>query len=146
MSVAVFVGDAQEWIPEVADAMGKVQPGAWDDSAAGYGPQISGAARERILGYIQIASPETHQNHQWWASIIAAFARDSGNLLQPINQLVSFFLNGRDRVVKGDIVNGKFPQQQIDFIGWKVGCGVLATVIGTATSMAAIQNVDSSAT
>ena len=52
ISVAVFVGEAQEWIPDVAEAMAKVRPGAWDDNGAGYGPQISPQARERILSYI----------------------------------------------------------------------------------------------
>ena len=53
ISVAVFVGDSQEWIPDVAEAMAKVRPGAWDDNGAGYGPQISPAAKARILDYIQ---------------------------------------------------------------------------------------------
>ena len=58
ISVAVFVGEAQEWIDDVATAMSKVIPGAWDDENAGYGPQISGQARDRILGYIQKGKDE----------------------------------------------------------------------------------------
>jgi len=58
ISVAVFVGEAQQWIPDVAEAMGKVSPGAWDDKAAGYGPQISPAAKQRILGYIEKGKKE----------------------------------------------------------------------------------------
>ena len=58
ISVAVFVGAASEWIPDVAEAMSKVRPGAWDDNGAGYGPQISPAARERILGYIEKGKAE----------------------------------------------------------------------------------------
>jgi malonate-semialdehyde dehydrogenase (acetylating)/methylmalonate-semialdehyde dehydrogenase len=58
ISVAVFVGEAQEWIPDVAEAMSKVRPGAWDDNGAGYGPQISPQARDRIMGYIQKGKDE----------------------------------------------------------------------------------------
>jgi len=58
ISVAVFVGDAKNWIPEVAEAMAKVKPGAWNDADAGYGPQISAAAKQRILGYIEIGKTE----------------------------------------------------------------------------------------
>ncbi|MFP6805753.1 MAG: CoA-acylating methylmalonate-semialdehyde dehydrogenase [Pseudomonadales bacterium] len=53
ISASVFVGAAKEWIPELRDAMAKIKPGAWDDKDAGYGPQISAAARDRIVGYIQ---------------------------------------------------------------------------------------------
>jgi malonate-semialdehyde dehydrogenase (acetylating)/methylmalonate-semialdehyde dehydrogenase len=48
ISVAVFVGAAQEWIPELKEAMAKVRPGAWNDSGASYGPVISPKAKERI--------------------------------------------------------------------------------------------------
>jgi malonate-semialdehyde dehydrogenase (acetylating) / methylmalonate-semialdehyde dehydrogenase len=58
ISVAVFVGEAKEWIPDVKEALAKVRPGAWDDDGAGYGPQISGAARDRILGYIEKGKEE----------------------------------------------------------------------------------------
>ncbi len=53
ISVSVFVGEAQNWIPDLKEAMAKVRPGAWDDDGAAYGPQISVAARDRIVGYIQ---------------------------------------------------------------------------------------------
>ncbi|TDP28942.1 methylmalonate-semialdehyde dehydrogenase [acylating] [Idiomarina aquatica] len=48
ISVAVFVGSAKEWIPEVAEAIAKVRPGAWNDENAAYGPVISPQAKERI--------------------------------------------------------------------------------------------------
>ena len=48
ISVAVFVGAATEWIPEVAEAIAKVRPGAWNDENAAYGPVISPQAKERI--------------------------------------------------------------------------------------------------
>ncbi|MCB1645025.1 MAG: CoA-acylating methylmalonate-semialdehyde dehydrogenase [Pseudomonadales bacterium] len=58
ISVAVFVGEAAAMIEDVRAAMAEVRPGAWDDSEAGYGPQISPAARERILGYIEKGKQE----------------------------------------------------------------------------------------
>lgn len=53
ISVAVFVGNSNEWIPEVRDALAKVRPGAWDDKEAGYGPLINPQAKERVLRFIQ---------------------------------------------------------------------------------------------
>ncbi|MCW8885488.1 MAG: CoA-acylating methylmalonate-semialdehyde dehydrogenase [Motiliproteus sp.] len=53
ISVAVFVGETKEWIPEVRDALAKVRPGKWDDPEAGYGPLISPQAKQRVLDYIQ---------------------------------------------------------------------------------------------
>ncbi len=58
ISVAVFVGEAAEWIPELRDAMAAVAPGPWDDSGSAYGPQINAAARERILGFIEAGKQE----------------------------------------------------------------------------------------
>jgi len=55
LSVAVFVGEAQDWIPDLKEAMSQIRPGAWDDADATYGPLISQAARERVLGFIQKA-------------------------------------------------------------------------------------------
>lgn len=48
ISVAVFVGKAQSWIPELKEALAKVRPGAWDDKDAGFGPVISPKAKARI--------------------------------------------------------------------------------------------------
>ncbi|MDP4528283.1 CoA-acylating methylmalonate-semialdehyde dehydrogenase [Alkalimonas delamerensis] len=53
ISVAVFVGAAQDWIPEVAAAIGKVRPGVYTDPNAAYGPQISPQAKARILSLIE---------------------------------------------------------------------------------------------
>ena len=58
ISVALFVGSAQQWIPDVAKAMSEVRPGAWDDNGAGYGPQISPQAKARILDYIEKGKQE----------------------------------------------------------------------------------------
>ncbi|NRB24617.1 CoA-acylating methylmalonate-semialdehyde dehydrogenase [Shewanella sp.] len=52
LSVAIFVGAAKEWIPELKEAIAKVKPGLWDDKEAGYGPLISPAAKTRVLSLI----------------------------------------------------------------------------------------------
>ncbi|PMG39284.1 CoA-acylating methylmalonate-semialdehyde dehydrogenase [Shewanella sp. 10N.286.52.B9] len=52
ISVAVFVGAAKEWIPELKEALAKVCPGLWNDDNAAYGPVISPAAKERVLKLI----------------------------------------------------------------------------------------------
>lgn len=48
ISVAVFVGESQQWIPQLKEAIAKVRPGAWDDAGASYGPVISPVAKARI--------------------------------------------------------------------------------------------------
>jgi malonate-semialdehyde dehydrogenase (acetylating)/methylmalonate-semialdehyde dehydrogenase len=53
ISVAMFVGEAQAWIPEVKEAMAGIRPGAWDDEGAAYGPLITPQAKERVLGLIK---------------------------------------------------------------------------------------------
>ncbi|SDZ91157.1 CoA-acylating methylmalonate-semialdehyde dehydrogenase [Microbulbifer marinus] len=58
ISVAVLVGDAREWIPEIQQALAKVKPGAWDDPEAAYGPLISPQARERVLDFINRGKEE----------------------------------------------------------------------------------------
>lgn len=49
ISVLVLVGEAQSWVEDVVAEAKKVRPGPWNDSAASYGPQVSAAARERVL-------------------------------------------------------------------------------------------------
>ncbi|MDX3773610.1 CoA-acylating methylmalonate-semialdehyde dehydrogenase [Chromatiaceae bacterium AAb-1] len=58
ISVAVFVGEAQKWIPEVAAAISKVRPGVYSDPNAAYGPQISPQAKVRILSLIEQGKKE----------------------------------------------------------------------------------------
>ncbi|MBA3988624.1 MAG: methylmalonate-semialdehyde dehydrogenase (CoA acylating) [Idiomarina sp.] len=58
ISCAVFVGKAKEWIPDLAAALAKVHPGAWDDKDAAYGPLISPQAKERVLKMIQQGKDE----------------------------------------------------------------------------------------
>ena len=52
ISVAVFVGSAAEWIPEVAAAIAKVAPGHYSNANAAYGPQISPQAKARVVSLI----------------------------------------------------------------------------------------------
>lgn len=52
ISVAVFVGDSKDWIEELAERIGNVKPGLWDDKDAGFGPLISPAAKARVLEMI----------------------------------------------------------------------------------------------
>ena len=52
ISVAVFVGDAAEWVGDLAERMAAVRPGAWYDSGAGYGPLISKNAHRRVVDLI----------------------------------------------------------------------------------------------
>ena len=58
ISAAVLVGSAKDWEGDLAAAMAAVRPGVSNDPDAGYGPQISVAARERILGYIAAGKEE----------------------------------------------------------------------------------------
>ncbi|CUS49305.1 MAG: malonate-semialdehyde dehydrogenase (acetylating) IolA [Idiomarinaceae bacterium HL-53] len=58
ISVAVFVGKSKEWIPDLAKELAKVQPGAWNDKNAAYGPLISPQAKQRVLDMIQKGKEE----------------------------------------------------------------------------------------
>lgn len=58
ISVAVFVGEAQSWIPEVSEAVAKAKPGLWNDEDAGFGPLISPQAKERVLSLIESGKSE----------------------------------------------------------------------------------------
>ena len=58
VSAAVLVGEAAGWLEDLKAAMAAVRPGAWDDDGAAYGPQITRAARDRILGCIERGKAE----------------------------------------------------------------------------------------
>ncbi len=58
ISVAVFVGESKDWIPEVGEALSKVSPGVWQDEKSAYGPQVSAQAKERILSLIEKGKQE----------------------------------------------------------------------------------------
>jgi malonate-semialdehyde dehydrogenase (acetylating)/methylmalonate-semialdehyde dehydrogenase len=52
ISVLVLVGPASEWIDDIAEALGQVHPGAWNDPEAAYGPLISPQAKQRVVRLI----------------------------------------------------------------------------------------------
>lgn len=52
ISVAVFVGDAYDWLDELKERMRVARPGVWDDAGASYGPIISRAAHQRVIDLI----------------------------------------------------------------------------------------------
>lgn len=58
ISVAVFVGEAQKWIPEIREKLASVRPGHYTDPEAAYGPQITPAAKARIEGLIETGKKE----------------------------------------------------------------------------------------
>ncbi|MES1944022.1 methylmalonate semialdehyde dehydrogenase [Salinisphaera sp. PC39] len=51
-SVAVLVGEARDWLPEIKAAMEQVRPGRWDDPEAGYGALINPRAAQRVKDLI----------------------------------------------------------------------------------------------
>jgi malonate-semialdehyde dehydrogenase (acetylating)/methylmalonate-semialdehyde dehydrogenase len=58
ISVAVFVGETQDWIEELAGLLKDVKPGLWDDESAGFGPLISPQAKAKVLSLIQQGKDE----------------------------------------------------------------------------------------
>ncbi|MGG2397611.1 CoA-acylating methylmalonate-semialdehyde dehydrogenase [Pseudomonas sp. SH1-B] len=58
ISVAVFVGESNQWIDELAGQMAELRPGHWQDSGAAYGPLISPQARQRVLRLIEEGKAE----------------------------------------------------------------------------------------
>ncbi|QSE73478.1 CoA-acylating methylmalonate-semialdehyde dehydrogenase, partial [Aeromonas media] len=61
ISVAVFVGGARDWIPDLAAEFARVKPGVWHDSEAAYGPLISPEAKVRVEGLIEAGMAEGAQ-------------------------------------------------------------------------------------
>lgn len=58
ISVALLVGEAAGWLPEIREAMAQAQPGAPDDESATFGPLISQQAKQRVLDFIQKGKDE----------------------------------------------------------------------------------------
>ena len=58
ISVAVFVGEAQNWIADLKEALKKLKPGSWKDKEAHYGPLISRSAKQRVLSLIKKGKQE----------------------------------------------------------------------------------------
>jgi malonate-semialdehyde dehydrogenase (acetylating)/methylmalonate-semialdehyde dehydrogenase len=54
----VMVGDAANWIDDLVVAARKIQPGAWTDKSAAYGPLTNAAAKERVVGMIAQAKKD----------------------------------------------------------------------------------------
>ena len=48
ISVAVLVGDAQKWVPDIQKAMTQLKVGPWNDADAMLGPLVSKKAKERV--------------------------------------------------------------------------------------------------
>ncbi|MGE6166165.1 CoA-acylating methylmalonate-semialdehyde dehydrogenase [Aeromonas rivipollensis] len=61
ISVAVFVGSACDWIPDLAAEFARVKPGVWHDPEAAYGPLISPEAKVRVEGLIEAGMAEGAQ-------------------------------------------------------------------------------------
>lgn len=61
ISVAVLVGEAQQWVPEIAASLKNLKVGAWDDKEASLGPVVSPQAKERVLGLIKKGREEGAQ-------------------------------------------------------------------------------------
>ncbi|WGY44826.1 CoA-acylating methylmalonate-semialdehyde dehydrogenase [Vibrio sp. ABG19] len=53
ISVAILVGEARHWLPDLKQAMAAMRPGRWDDEHAAYGPLISPQAKQRVLSLIE---------------------------------------------------------------------------------------------
>ncbi len=56
LSVAIFVGEAKEWIPELVERARKLRAGVQDDSDLG--PLVTPEAKERVFSLIQSAVDE----------------------------------------------------------------------------------------
>ncbi len=55
ISVAVLVGDAQEWTEEIKTALSNIQPGVWNDEKSAYGPLINQNSKNKVLRLIKSA-------------------------------------------------------------------------------------------
>jgi malonate-semialdehyde dehydrogenase (acetylating)/methylmalonate-semialdehyde dehydrogenase len=82
ISVAVFVGDSKDWIEELANRIGKVKPGLWDDKDAGFGPLISPQAKARVLELIE-SGKQQGANCLVDGSQVTVEGHESGNWVGP---------------------------------------------------------------
>jgi malonate-semialdehyde dehydrogenase (acetylating)/methylmalonate-semialdehyde dehydrogenase len=58
ISVAVLVGESQNWVPEIQAAMKTLKVGPWDDKEAMLGPIVSKKARDRVVSLIEQGAKE----------------------------------------------------------------------------------------
>lgn len=55
ISVAVLVGEAQNWVEEIRTALSTIRPGIWSDESAAYGPLINQQSKDKVLRLIKSA-------------------------------------------------------------------------------------------
>lgn len=55
ISVAVLVGEAQNWAEDIKAAMSTIRPGVWSDEGAAYGPLINKQSKDKVLRLIKSA-------------------------------------------------------------------------------------------
>lgn len=55
ISVAVLVGEAQNWVDDIKSALSTIHPGVWNDDKAAYGPLINKQSKDKVLRLIQSA-------------------------------------------------------------------------------------------
>lgn len=55
ISVAVLVGEAQNWVEEIRTALSTIHPGIWSDESAAYGPLINQQSKDKVLRLIKSA-------------------------------------------------------------------------------------------
>lgn len=55
ISVAVLVGESQNWVDDIKVAMSTIKPGIWNDDQAAYGPLINKNSKEKVLRLIKSA-------------------------------------------------------------------------------------------
>ncbi|WP_353117872.1 CoA-acylating methylmalonate-semialdehyde dehydrogenase [Myroides odoratus] len=53
ISVAVLVGEAQNWVNDIKNALSTIKPGVWSDDAAAYGPLINKQSKDKVLRLIK---------------------------------------------------------------------------------------------
>jgi len=53
ISVAVLVGESQNWIPEITEKIKTLTVGAWDNTKADLGPLVTPQAKDRVQALIQ---------------------------------------------------------------------------------------------
>ena len=60
ISVAIFVGGANDWVNDLKSEMELIKPGPWDSEDSGFGPLISKEAKKRVLQLIEKGKDEAN--------------------------------------------------------------------------------------
>ena len=58
ISVAVFVGESKNWIPELKEAFSKIKPGSFREKDSDFGPLISKESKDRVISLIEQGEKE----------------------------------------------------------------------------------------